>query len=98
MPRLDDFQLHLTDHIEDDMVETCLYYFTDLPVDEVRRLGGMRDASINESKTILAFEITKLIHGEDDALKARDQAKSLFGGGGGSDAPVVVLVMHRLWC
>lgn len=78
-------------NIEDDMVETCLYYFTDLPVDEVRRLGGMRDASINESKTILAYEITKLIHGEDDAFKARDQAKSLFGGGGGSDAPVVVV-------
>lgn len=76
-------------NIEDDMVETCLYYFTDLPVDEVRRLGAAKDAAINESKTVLAFEVTKLIHGEDEAVKARDQAKSLFGGGGGSDAPIV---------
>jgi tyrosyl-tRNA synthetase len=76
-------------NIEDDMVETCLYYFTDLPVDEVRKLGAMKDAAINESKTVLAFEITKLIHGEEDAVKAREQAKSLFGGGGGGDAPVV---------
>jgi tyrosyl-tRNA synthetase len=76
-------------NVEDDMVETCLFYFTDLPVDEVRRLGGMKDAAINESKTILGYEVTKLIHGEDDAAKARDQAKSLFSGAGGGDAPVV---------
>ncbi len=76
-------------NVEDDMVETCLFYFTDLPVDEVRRLGGMKDAAINESKTILAYEVTKLIHGENDAVKARDQAKSLFSGAGGGDAPVV---------
>lgn len=76
-------------NVEDSMVETCLYYFTDLPVDEVRNLGTLKDAAINESKTVLAFEITKLIHGEDEASKARDQAKSLFGGGGGSNAPVV---------
>lgn len=78
-------------NVEDESVEKCLFYFTDLPVDEVRRLGGLKDASINESKTILAFEITKLIHGEDEATKARDQAKSVFSdkGGGGQDAPKV---------
>lgn len=78
-------------NVEDASVEKCLYYFTDIPVDEVRRLGGMKDAAINESKVILAYELTKLIHGEDEAKKARDQAKSLFDGGGGSDAPVVEL-------
>jgi tyrosyl-tRNA synthetase len=76
-------------NVEDAAVEKCLFYFTDLPVDEVRRLGAAKDAAINESKTVLAFEITSLIHGEDEARKARDQAKSLFGGGGGSDAPQV---------
>jgi tyrosyl-tRNA synthetase len=76
-------------NVEDASVEKCLFYFTDLPVDEVRRLGAAKDAAINESKTVLAYEVTKLIHGEDEARKARDQAKSLFGAGGGSDAPVV---------
>jgi tyrosyl-tRNA synthetase len=78
-------------NVEDASVEKCLYYFTDIPVEDVRRLGGMKDAAINESKIILAYELTKLIHGEDEAKKARDQAKSLFAGGGGSDAPVVEL-------
>jgi tyrosyl-tRNA synthetase len=76
-------------NVEDSSVEKCLFYFTDRPVDEVRRLGALKDAAINEAKIVLAFEITKLIHGESDAVRARDQAKSLFGGAGGDDAPVV---------
>ena len=76
-------------NVEDSSVEKCLFYFTDLPVDEVRRLGSLKDAAINESKTVLAHEVTKLIHGDDEAMKARDQAKSLFSGAGGNDAPVV---------
>lgn len=76
-------------NVEDNSVEKCLFYFTDLPVDEVRRLGALKDAAINEAKIVLAYEITKLIHGESEAARARDQAKSLFGGSGGDDAPVV---------
>lgn len=76
-------------NVEDASVEKCLFYFTDLPVDEVRRLGGLRDAAINDAKVTLAFEVTKLIHGESEATRARDQAQSLFGGHGGDDAPVV---------
>lgn len=76
-------------NVEDASVEKCLFYFTDLPVDEVRRLGGLKDAAINDAKVTLAFEVTKLIHGESEATRARDQAKSLFSGAGGDDAPVV---------
>jgi tyrosyl-tRNA synthetase len=76
-------------NVEDASVEKCLFYFTDLPVEEVRRLGGLKDAAINDAKVTLAFEVTKLIHGESEATRARDQAKSLFGGAGGDDAPVV---------
>lgn len=75
-------------NVDDDMVEKCLFYFTDLPVDEVRRLGGLKDAAINEAKIVLAFELTKLIHGEEEANKSKAQAASLFVGGG-SDAPIV---------
>jgi tyrosyl-tRNA synthetase len=76
-------------NVEDASVEKCLFYFTDLPVDEVRRLGGLKDAAINDAKVTLAFEVTKLIHGDSEAARARDQAKSLFGGAGGDDAPIV---------
>ena len=76
-------------NVEDASIEKCLFYFTDLPTEEVRRLGGLKDAAINEAKVTLAFEVTKLIHGESEAIRARDQAKSLFGGAGGDDAPVV---------
>ncbi|MEI6834205.1 MAG: tyrosine--tRNA ligase [bacterium] len=76
-------------NVEDASVEKCLFYFTDLPIDEVRRLGGLKDAAINDAKVTLAFEVTKLIHGESEATRARDQAKSLFSGAGGDDAPVV---------
>lgn len=77
-------------NVDDDMVEKCLFYFTDLPVDEVRRLGGLKDAAINDAKVILAFELTKLIHGEEEADKSKAQAASLFSGNaGGGDAPVV---------
>ena len=75
-------------NVEDEMVEKCLFYFTDIPPDDVRSLGRAKDAKINDSKVTLAFEVTKLVHGEDDARKARDQAANLFSGGGG-DAPQV---------
>ena len=51
-------------------------------MDEVRRLGALKDSAINEAKRVLAFEVTKLIHGEEEAIKARDAAEALFGGGG----------------
>jgi len=47
---------------------------TFLPMDEVRRLGALKDAGINEAKRVLAYEVTKLIHGVDEAEKARDAA------------------------
>lgn len=76
-------------NVDDDMVEKCLYYFTDLPVEEVRRLGALKDAAINDAKVILAYELTRLIHGEEDAERSRSQATSLFSGKGGTDAPIV---------
>jgi tyrosyl-tRNA synthetase len=51
-------------------------------MDEVRRLGAFKDAEINEAKKVLAFEVTKLIHGEEEAVKAKSAAEALFAGGG----------------
>jgi len=67
---------------EDADVERFLALYTFLPMDEVRRLGALRDRDINEAKKILAFEITKLAHGEEEAIKAQKAAEALFGGGG----------------
>ena len=71
-------------NVDDKDVEKCLGLLTFLPMDEVRRLGALKDAQINEAKAILAYEVTKLVHGEEEAIKAQEAAKALFGGGADS--------------
>ncbi|MGV8984647.1 tyrosine--tRNA ligase [Clostridium sp.] len=68
-------------NVEDSDVEKCLALLTFLPMDEVRRLGALKDEKINEAKKVLAFEVTKLIHGEEESIKAQTAAEALFGGG-----------------
>ena len=67
-------------NIGDTEVEKVLSLLTYLPMDEVKRLSSLKDAEINEAKKVAAYEITKLIHGEEEAIKARDAAEALFGG------------------
>ena len=55
---------------------------TFLPMEEVNRLAALKDENINEAKKIIAYEITKLIHGEEEAKKAEEAAKGLFEGTG----------------
>ncbi len=68
-------------NIEDVKVEECLGLLTFLPMEEVRRLGALKDAEINYAKDVLAFEITKIVHGEEEAQKAMEASKALFSGG-----------------
>ena len=68
-------------NIDDVDVEKCLALLTFLPMEEVRRLGALRDAAINEAKKVLAYEVTKLVHGEAEAEKAQAGAEAMFGGG-----------------
>jgi len=72
-------------NVDDADVENCLSLLTFLPMDEVRRLGALEGAEINKAKEILAFEFTKLVHGEEEAKKALEATKALFAGGGVSD-------------
>lgn len=67
-------------NIGDSEVYDVLRMLTYLPMEEVRKLASLKDEKINEAKKIAAFEITKLIHGEDEAIKARDAAEALFNG------------------
>jgi len=68
-------------NVGDQDVEKCLALLTFLPMDEVRRLGALKDSEINIAKTVLAYEVTKLIHGEEEAEKAKAATEALFGGG-----------------
>jgi len=72
-------------NISDNDVEKCLALLTFLPMEEVRRLGSLKDAGINQAKAILAFEVTKIVHGEEEANKAKEAAEAIFGGKGSSD-------------
>lgn len=84
-------------NIDDPDVENCLALLTFLPMDEVRRLGGLPGEQINEAKKVLAYEVTKLIHGEDEAVKAKNAAEALFGAGGDlTDAPTTLLDTARV--
>ncbi len=65
---------------DDRDVEKFLALLTFLPMDEVKRLGSLEGAEINKAKEVLAFEVTKLIHGEEEAIKAQKAAKALFAG------------------
>ena len=84
-------------NIGDGDVEKCLARLTFLPMDEVRRLGAFKDEKINEAKKILAYEVTKLVHGQEEADKAAQAAEALFGGAGNADSmPTVVVAQSKL--
>lgn len=65
-------------NIRDSEVYDVLRMLTYIPMDEVKRLSSLEGEKINEAKKIAAFEITKLIHGEEEALKAKESAEALF--------------------
>ena len=84
-------------NIDDKDVEKCLGLLTFLPMDEVRRLGALEGSEINEAKKVLAYEVTKLVHGEEEAQKAADAALALFAGGmNGADVPFFELTAEML--
>ncbi|SHH20419.1 tyrosyl-tRNA synthetase [Anaerosphaera aminiphila DSM 21120] len=72
-------------NIDDRDVEKFLLMLTFLPTDECKRLGALEGAQINEAKETLAFEITKLIHGEEEAEKAKEASRALFVSGAESE-------------
>ena len=84
-------------NVGDADVEKCLRMLTFLPMDEVKRLASLEDKEINKAKEVLAFEVTKLVHGEEEAQKAQDAARAAFGGGGDlSNLPTVEFETAKL--
>ncbi|MGL4606086.1 MAG: tyrosine--tRNA ligase [Eubacteriaceae bacterium] len=84
-------------NVGDADVQKCLALLTFLPMEEVRRLGSLEGSKINEAKEVLAFYVTKLIHGEEAAEEAQKAARKLFSGDqGDAEIPSVELTKEIL--
>ncbi|MGI6695998.1 MAG: tyrosine--tRNA ligase [Christensenellales bacterium] len=84
-------------NIADADVEKSLAMLTFLPMDEVRRLSHLEGAAINEAKTVLAFEATRLVHGQEEAKKAREASSALFAGDGSmANVPTFLITPQQL--
>ena len=84
-------------NIDDADVEKCLALLTFLPMEEVRRLGALQGAEINEAKKVLAYEVTKIVHGEAEAEKAKNATEALFGSGSNLDNVPTITVRKDEW-
>ena len=72
-------------NVADADVMKCIRMLTFLPMEEIEAMSDWEGSQLNKAKEILAFELTKLVHGEEEAIKAQNSAKVLFGGSGNTD-------------
>ena len=72
-------------NVEDADVLKCIRMLTFLPLEQIDEMDSWEGSQLNKAKEILAFELTSLVHGEEEAKKAQDSAKALFSGGGNSE-------------
>ena len=72
-------------NVGDSDVMKCIRMLTFLPLEQIDEMSTWKDQRLNEAKEILAFELTKLVHGEEEANKAQEAARALFGGSGSSE-------------
>ena len=75
-------------NVEDVKVEECMRLLTFMDIEEIKELTGYNDERMNAAKERLAYEVTKLVHGEEKAKEAERQAKAAFGAGNAEDMPV----------
>jgi tyrosyl-tRNA synthetase len=78
-------------NVSDDDVLKCIRMLTFLPLEEIDKMDTWEGAQLNTAKEILAFELTNMIHGEEEARKAQDAARALFSSGNAADMPAVTL-------
>ncbi len=74
-------------NVGDADVMKCIKMLTFLPLDEIKAMETWEDSRINEKKEILAFELTKLVHGEEEASKAKEASHAIFAGGASENMP-----------
>ena len=75
-------------NVGDEDVMKCVRMLTFLPLEQIEEMDGWKDQKINEAKEILAYELTKMVHGEEEADKAQTAARALFGAGAAEEMPV----------
>ena len=78
-------------NVGDSDVMKCIRMLTFLPIEEIEAMASWQGSQLNEAKDILAYELTKLVHGEEEAERARAASRALFSGGVGGDVPTVTL-------
>ena len=78
-------------NVGDADVLKCIRMLTFLPLEQIDEMDKWEGAELNKAKEILAFELTKMIHGEEEAAKAEASAKALFGGGGTTEMPTATI-------
>lgn len=83
-------------NVDDSDVLKCIRMLTFLPLEEIEKMESWEGAQLNEAKEILAFELTKLVHGEEEAAKAQESAKALFSAGNAAEMPTVELTADDL--
>ena len=84
-------------NVGDSDVLKCIRMLTFLPLEQIDEMDTWKDAQLNRAKEILAYELTKMVHGEEEANKAEAAAKNIFAGGGESaDMPTTVLTGDQL--
>ncbi|MCR5508701.1 MAG: tyrosine--tRNA ligase [Lachnospiraceae bacterium] len=83
-------------NVADADVLKCIRMLTFLPLEEIDKMDKWEGAQLNEAKEILAFELTKLVHGEEEAIKARNAARSIFTSGDSADMPTVEITSEDL--
>ncbi len=74
-------------NVDDADVVKCIKLLTFIPMDEVRKMEAWEGQQLNEAKRILAYEVTKMVHGEEEAKKAQSTAEGLFSGGNAANMP-----------
>ena len=83
-------------NVGDADVLKCIRMLTFLPLEEINKMDSWEGAQLNEAKDILAYELTKLVHGDEEADKARAASKALYGAGDSSLAPTVEVAESML--
>ena len=78
-------------NVADADVLKCIRMLTFLPMEEIRKMDSWEGSQLNTAKEILAYELTKLVHGEEEAVKAQESARALFSAGNAENMPSVQL-------
>lgn len=78
-------------NVSDDDVLKCLRMLTFLPLEQIDEMDRWEGSQLNQAKEILAFELTKMVHGDEEAAKAQEGARALFSSGNAADMPETIL-------